>query len=250
MEIVDESSFLKSDYDSDLIRPRTDSSNRRELGFNQFIDDENGLPISLDFGNSLEDRISKSWEEQKGVWPKELSSSPKREEQFKELTKNLIAEKKKRKLFQDLLIQKEDTIKKLLDERKTLKTQIGGTSTPPYIKNTTEPPIIAQIAVDDEETTTFVEWMKTKAILEQQCESLKQDLEKKDAHLLELELECKKISLLNWRTTNEKLKQDVEMEVWRRKFNELQQQQIEREDLLKKKDQEIQFLRSELQSKK
>jgi len=52
---------------------------------------------------------------------------------------------------------------------------------------------------------------------------LKEELEQKENELKALEKELKNISLLKWKIMNEKLKQDVEMEVWRRKFHGLKE---------------------------
>jgi len=58
----------------------------------------------------------------------------------------------------------------------------------------------------------------------------------------------KKASLLSWRTMTDNLKQDVEMEVWRRKLAVLQEEQIQREKLLNEKIEEIGHLNVELRA--
>jgi len=75
------------------------------------------------------------------------------------------------------------------------------------------------------------------------------EIDEKEEKIQQLEQDLKKSSLLGWRTMNEKLKQDVEMEVWRRKFKVLQDEQNEREKQLAQKSKEIETLKNEVQAK-
>jgi len=71
----------------------------------------------------------------------------------------------------------------------------------------------------------------------------------KDRKIEQLEAECKKASLMSWRTMNDKLKQEVEMEVWRRKFQVLQDEKQEQSIELNQKNEEINQLKNQLKSK-
>jgi len=237
MENGNDQLFLKNDLDSDIIRPRTASGSlRTSFDLHHLLDDVNGLSMSLDFENTyLDDKTSKSssWEEAKGVWPLEISTSQPNEILVHELTKNLISEKRKRKALEELLVQKGIEIKRLVEEKTVFNNSDLSEGN------------ISESKGDESE----MDWMKAKTKLEQKLKLLQQDIQEKDLIISDLRNENKVASLIRWRTTNEKLKQDVEIEVWRRKYLELQQQQLERDELIKKKDEDIQFLRSELEIK-
>jgi len=75
------------------------------------------------------------------------------------------------------------------------------------------------------------------------------EMEEKNRQLQQLEKQLKEASLLSWRTMNDKLKQDVELEVWRRKFKAIEEEQGEREALFQEKEKTIELLKNELESK-
>jgi len=211
---------------------------------------------------SAEERISRSLEDSKGYWLTQDVSiletngnsllsldHPNGNQNFNQqdialqldnLKLQLLSEAKRRKILEDKLVQKEYTIRKLTEE-KSRRNSFGSTSpSPPFHTKQTLP------AFPEEDNL-----ISSSPISDRRDELplLQAKLEEKEKRCQELEGECKKASLISWRTMNDKLKQDVEMEVWRRKFKVLQEEQAERDKILAQKDEEIQLLKNELNSK-
>jgi len=186
---------------------------------------ESGTNNSVDHNFVIRNNMGKDIEEIELYDVNQLS--------LEDMSQKLSEQIEKNKELQKYAKEKEEKIGTLMEENKGLKDRLGENDIPPSSL------IILPETPASEESTK-----KDTLVLE-----LKEELEQKENELKALEKELKNISLLKWKIMNEKLKQDVEMEVWRRKFHGLKEEQDTREGIIKKRDEEIEYLKNELISK-
>jgi len=177
------------------------------------------------------------------------------------LKKQLVQELRNRKALEHKLDEKDNLIKKLVEDssvrRGSVSTSIlHSNSNPNSNSNSTfgSPLTLRSLSTkilnsDSKEETEYINSMIAEQSKDEKIVTLQNKLEATEKKLEEMENECKKASLISWRTMNDKVKQDIEMEVWRRKFAILQEEQAERERILSKKEEEINKLSHDLLAK-
>jgi len=99
---------------------------------------------------------------------------------------------------------------------------------------------------DQEDMETLEEKCKRLQLL---VERMQLENQHQSSQLETLKKECKRCSLLAWKNSEEKLNQEVELELWKKKYSVLQQEQEQANQILSRKDWEIEQLKSALMAK-